>query len=77
MRYFVWFDDTPKKLAEDKLQEAIAAYVGRFHFVPKLVLANVADQVQRTDVVIRYEQTVQPNSFWLGYESQGELPQRA
>lgn len=68
MRFFVWYDDTPKKLAADKLQEAIAAYVNRFRIAPKLVLANAADALGPSGLTVRYEHTVQPNTFWLGYE---------
>jgi len=74
MFYFVWFDDTPKKLANDKLQEAIAAYTVRFNAPPNLVLVNAIDKLERTDVMVRYERTVQPNSFWLGYEDHLDLP---
>ena len=34
MLFFVWFDDNPKKLASEKLQEAIAAYIVRFNTSP-------------------------------------------
>jgi hypothetical protein len=74
MFYFVWFDDTPKKPASDKLQDAIAAYIVRFNAPPNLVLVNAIDQLERTDVMVRYERTVQPNSFWLGHEDHVELP---
>ena len=41
-----WFDDSPKKLAVLKIEEAIAAYVERFSFKvrPTLVLVNEADR---------------------------------
>jgi hypothetical protein len=71
MLFFVWFDDSPKKLTGDKLQEAIAAYVERFRKRPTLVLINAADQLERTDMTVRSERTVQPNTFWLGHEEQG------
>jgi hypothetical protein len=71
MLFFVWFDDSPKKLTSEKLQEAIAAYVERFRTRPTLVLINAADQMERTDITVRSERTVQPNTFWLGYEEQG------
>ena len=74
MLFFVWFDDNPKKLASDKLQEAIAAYTVRFNASPNLVLINAIDQLERTDVTVRYERTVQPNTFWLGYEDDVDLP---
>jgi hypothetical protein len=75
MLFFVWYDDTPKKLTSDKLQEAIAAFAERFRARPILVLINAADQLERADILIRSERTVQPNTFWLGYEEQGDLAQ--
>ena len=74
MQFFVWYDDTPKKLPGDKLQEAIVAYVARFQIAPSLVLVNVADKLELANVVVRCERTVQPNTFWLGYDDQVELP---
>jgi hypothetical protein len=73
MLFFVWYDDSPKKLAADKLQEAIVAYVERFKMRPSLVLVNTADMLELAGVVVRCERTVQPNTFWLGYEGQVEL----
>jgi hypothetical protein len=74
MHFFVWYDDTPKKPSEDKLQEAIVAYVARFQMSPSLVLVNVADKLEMLDVVVRCERTVQPNTFWLGFDDQVDLP---
>jgi hypothetical protein len=68
MLFFVWFDDNAKKPAAEKLSEAIAAYAERFQARPTLVLLNAADQLETADVTVRYERTVQPNSFWLGRE---------
>jgi hypothetical protein len=59
MLFFVWFDDTPKKLANDKLQEAIAAYTVRFSAAPNLVLVNAIDQPELTSTIVRAERTVQ------------------
>ena len=74
MLYFVWYDDSSKKLTADKLQEAIVAYVERFKIPPTLVLVNAADIVERAGIVVRCERTVQPNTFWLGYEGVVTLP---
>ena len=74
MLYFVWYDDTPKKLASETLAEAIAAYTVRFNTSPNLVLAHVNDQLGAASVTVRYERTVQPNTFWLGYEEHAEPP---
>lgn len=74
MLFFVWFDDSPKKLASEKLQDAIAAYTVRFNTSPNLVLVNAADQLGMINVTVRYERTVQPNTFWLGFEDHADLP---
>ncbi len=68
MLFFVWFDDSPKKPTLEKLQDAIAAYVERFNIAPSLLLVNPADNLEFASVVVRCERTVQPNTFWLGYE---------
>jgi len=74
MLFFVWYDDTPKKLVVDKIQEAIAAYVTRFATNPSLVLVNAIDNIVMTNVVVRVERTVQPNTFWVGHGDEVELP---
>jgi hypothetical protein len=73
MLYFVWYDDNPKKLVVEKIQEAIAAYVTRFAIQPSLLLVNVADHMEFTNVLVRTERTVQPNTFWLAYEEIAEV----
>ena len=73
MFFFVWFDDSSKKPAAEKLREAMAAYAERFQARPTLVLLNSADQIEAADVTVRYERTVQPNSFWLGREDNIDL----
>jgi hypothetical protein len=74
MLYFVWYDDSPKKLVAEKIQEAIAAYVTRFAIQPSLLLVNAVDHMELTDMLVRSERTVQPNTFWLGYEEIAEVP---
>lgn len=74
MLYFVWYDDSPKKPAVDKLQEAIVAYVERFKMPPILVLVNAADNLELAGIAVRCERTVQPNTFWLGFEDHVDLP---
>lgn len=63
--FYVWYDDTPKKLTSDKIDEAINAYVARFAARPSHVLVNIADVIGRTDVIVQSSLTVQPNTFWL------------
>jgi hypothetical protein len=67
MLFFVWYDDTPKKLVEDKIKEAVAAYIARFETRPRLVLVNAVDQVKMSDVLVRAARTVQPNTFWVAH----------
>ena len=74
MFFFVWYDDSPKKPAVDKLQEGIVAYVERFKMSPTLVLVNAADMLELAGVVVRCERTVQPNTFWLSYDGQVDPP---
>jgi hypothetical protein len=74
MLFFVWYDDTPKKLVVDKIHEAIAAYVTRFATNPSLVLVNAIDNIEMADVLVRVERTVQPNTFWVGHGDAVELP---
>jgi hypothetical protein len=74
MQYFVWYDDSPKKPVAEKIQEAIAAYVTRFAIQPSLLLVNVVDHMEWGNLLVRVERTVQPNSFWLGYEQIAEAP---
>ena len=73
MLYFVWYDDSPKKLVAEKIQEAITAYVTRFATQPSLLLVNAVDHMEFANVLVRSERTVQPNTFWLGREDGADL----
>ena len=68
MRFLVWYDENTKKTAQEKGQEAVAAYVGRFTHRPKLVLVNPVDQYLADGIVVRSEGTIQPNNFWVQLE---------
>jgi len=74
MLYFVWYDDSPKKPVAEKIHEAIAAFVKRFAMQPSLLLVNAVDHMEYGNVLVRAERTVQPNTFWLGYEEIVEAP---
>lgn len=64
-----WFDDSPKKSAAAKIEEAIAAYVERFKVRPTLVLVNEADRaVEVKGVTVRIPGYIRVNNFWLGRE---------
>ena len=73
MLFLVWYDDSSKTPLADKFQAAIAAYVARFQLHPSLVLVNVVDYMERADVQVRHERTVQPNNFWIGREDSVDL----
>ena len=68
MLFLVWYDDNSKTPVADKIQAAIAAYIVRFQTRPSLVLVNAVDHMERADVLVRSERTVQPNSFWVGLD---------
>lgn len=68
--FFVWFDDNPKKLLLEKVQEAVGAYIQRFKLQPTLILVNPVDIIELANFTIRAENTVQPNTFWLGFQEQ-------
>lgn len=70
MLFFVWFDDNPKKLLLEKVQEAVGAYIQRFKLQPTLILVNPVDIIELANFTIRAENTVQPNTFWLGFQEQ-------
>lgn len=66
MDYFVWYDESVQKSAAEKIGEAAAAYYVRFARAPHLVLVHSADQAQVGGMVIRTEQIIERNTFWLG-----------
>lgn len=66
VEYLVWYDDTQKKTAVEKIRDAISAYMARFAIAPTLVLVNIADHAEVAGVLVRSERTVQPNTFWVG-----------
>jgi hypothetical protein len=66
MDYFVWYDESTKKTAAEKIGEAVVAYHARFACAPHLVLVHSVDQTQVGEMVVLTTQTVQPNTFWLG-----------
>jgi hypothetical protein len=69
MLFLGWFDDSPKKLAVLKIEEAIAAYVERFKVRPTLVLVNEADRaVEVKGVTVRAEGRIGRNTFQIGRE---------
>lgn len=71
MSYLGWYDDDRRTPAAQKIQNAIDAYVRRFHRLPAIVLVSAADKVAAGvetvgDVPIRAESYIRPNNFWPG-----------
>jgi hypothetical protein len=75
--YFVWYDESTKKTAAEKIQEAIVVYTARFSIGPSLVLVNSIDQTELGGVQIRSEPMVQKNNFWLGIQAQSRSYQES
>lgn len=67
--YYGWFDDNPKMTAADKIQDAIDAYVRRFHKRPNVVLVNEIDVAEIQGMAVRAENFMRRNNFWVGYEN--------
>ncbi|MEN9935065.1 MAG: hypothetical protein RLZZ387_1644 [Chloroflexota bacterium] len=66
--YMMWFDDSAKKTATDKIEEAVAAYMRHFNARPNVVLVNESDRVEVSGVRVRSESYVRRDNFWIGYE---------
>jgi hypothetical protein len=61
-----WFDDTPKKSVESKIEEAIERYIAKFGEAPNICLVNSADTAPFKKLEIRAVTYVRPNHFWVG-----------
>lgn len=66
--YYGWFDDNPKMSTADKIQDAIDAYIRRFHKRPNVVLVNEIDVAEIQGMAVRAENFIRRNNFWVGYE---------
>ena len=64
--YLGWFDDTPKKSSEVKIEEAVERYVAKFGERPNVCLVNLADMAAFGDIEIKAVDYVRPNHFWVG-----------
>jgi len=65
--YLGWFDDNPKKPAEQKIDEAVDRYVLRFGRRPNLCLVNQADCVSHRAVEVQPAGHVHRHHFLVGY----------
>lgn len=72
--YMMWFDDSAKKAATLKIEEAIAAYVRHFKAAPNVVLVNERDQVEVDGILVRAESYVRRDNFWVGWEDKTLMP---
>lgn len=61
-----WYDDTPKKSVQEKLDEAVERYLMKFGEAPDLCLVNQKDLTERPDLEVRAVEYVRPNHFWVG-----------
>lgn len=66
MLYLMFYDDTPKKPAALKIQEAIAAYERRFGHAPNVLWCREA--VEGTGLRVEAKTTVQVNNYWLTFD---------
>lgn len=72
--YYGWFDDSPKKPVELKIEEAVDAFTRRFNRRPNVVLVNEADVVEVHGVTVRKESFIRRDNFWVGWEEREKLP---
>ena len=61
-----WFDDTPKKSVQTKIEEAVERYIAKFGEDPNVCLVNSADAATVKNLEIRPVAYVRPNHFWVG-----------
>jgi hypothetical protein len=61
-----WFDDTPKKSVQSKIEEAVERYVAKFGEDPNICLVNSADATTYETLEVRPVPYVRPNHFWIG-----------
>ncbi|HEY0071861.1 MAG TPA: hypothetical protein VGE04_18020 [Chloroflexia bacterium] len=64
-----WFDDTPKKSAAEKLDEAVERYLAKFGEKPDLCLVNQKDATTHAGMEVKVVEYVRPNHFWVGKAS--------
>lgn len=64
----MWFDDSAKKAATIKIEEAIEAYIRHFKARPNVVLVNEQDRADIPGIQVRAENYVRRDNFWVGWE---------
>lgn len=61
-----WFDDTRKKSAKEKIEEAVERYTAKFGESPNICLVSADDETVYDGLVVKVVQYVRPNHFWIG-----------
>lgn len=66
--FLLWYDDTKKKPAEEKILEGVRRYIERFGETPNVCLVNPAEATTARGLVIRPTAYVRPNNYWIGVD---------
>ncbi len=72
-----WYDDSAKKSATQKIEEAVERYIVKFGHEPDLCLVNAVDLTACKGLQVRAVEYVRPNHFWVGEEESAIGPARA
>jgi hypothetical protein len=73
--YMMWYDDSTKKTAASKIEEAVAAYIRHFKTKPNIVLVHQSDLEPVSGVRVRSVNYVRRNNFWVGWEDPKAAPE--
>ncbi len=66
--YLVWYDDSPKKSVQEKIDEAIDRFQDRFGFAPDQCLVSTGLDIQHPHLTVRPVHYVRPHYFQVGCE---------
>lgn len=66
--YLGWYDDTPKKSAEEKIEEAVQRFIAKFGERPTVCLVSPGSAVGFDGLEVKTAAYVRPNHFWVGRE---------
>src|SRR5690242_12970884 len=68
--YLVWYDDSPKKSVQEKIDEAIDRFQDRFGFAPDQCLVSAGLDIQHPHLTVRPVHYVRPHYFQVGCEDE-------
>ncbi|GEM_PF-1215359 len=68
MIYLGWYDDTAKKSAAEKIEEAIERYEFKYGVRPNICLVSEREMVEHPQITVRPAAHLRPNYFYLGYD---------